>query len=88
MTGDVVQVLPNGSLQVIDRTKNLFKLSQGEYIAPEKIEQIYMLSNTIAQCFVYGNPFKDCTVAVVIPEEAWVMDWARNNVTAADVSGF
>ena len=44
MTGDVAQVYPNGSIKIIDRSKNLFKLSQGEYIAPEKIEQILTLS--------------------------------------------
>jgi len=36
-TGDVVQVFPNGSLKIIDRSKSIFKLSQGEYIAPEMI---------------------------------------------------
>ena len=47
-TGDVVQVFPNGSVKVIDRCKNIFKLSQGEYIAPEKIENIMGLSRFIA----------------------------------------
>ena len=47
-TGDVVQVFENGSVKIIDRSKNIFKLSQGEYIAPEKIENIINLSLFIA----------------------------------------
>ena len=79
LTGDVVQVYPNGSLKIIDRSKNIFKLSQGEYIAPEKIEQIMTLSQLIAQCFVYGDSFKNACVSVVFPEESEVMKWAHDN---------
>ena len=37
LTGDVAMVYPNGSLKIIDRSMNIFKLSHGEYIAPEKV---------------------------------------------------
>jgi long-chain acyl-CoA synthetase len=47
-TGDVALIYPNGSARIIDRSKNIFKLSQGEYIAPEKIENIFGLSPYIA----------------------------------------
>jgi len=47
-TGDVAMVYPNGSVRIIDRSKNIFKLSQGEYIAPEKLENIFGLSPLVA----------------------------------------
>jgi long-chain acyl-CoA synthetase len=54
-TGDVCVAFPNGALKIIDRAKNIFKLCQGEYIAPEKLENIYILSPYIGQIFVYGD---------------------------------
>ena len=68
MTGDVVQVYPNGSVKIIDRSKNIFKLSQGEYIMPEKIENVFALSPLVAQSFLYGDSLKPATVAVIVPD--------------------
>ena len=46
-TGDVGVILPNGAVKIIDRAKNIFKLSQGEYIVPEKLENVYVTSPLI-----------------------------------------
>jgi len=78
-TGDVGLVYPNGSLKIIDRSKNIFKLSQGEYIAPEKLENIFVLSPYIAQSMVCGDSLQSCTVAIVIPDELKVKEWMKAN---------
>lgn len=51
-------LLQNGALKVIDRKKNIFKLAQGEYIAPEKIETIYIRSSLVSQIFVHGETLR------------------------------
>ncbi|KAL0921941.1 hypothetical protein M5K25_005892 [Dendrobium thyrsiflorum] len=75
-TGDIGLWLPGGRLKIIDRKKNIFKLAQGEYIAPEKIENVYAKCKFIAQCFVYGDSFKSCLVAVVAVEPEILKMWA------------
>ena len=69
-SGDVGVILTkNGnSLKVIDRVKNLFKLSQGEYVAPDKVQNILIHSKYIHQIFLYGESQYNFAVALVYPE--------------------
>ena len=75
-SGDIGMWRPDGTLQIIDRKKNIFKLSQGEYVAPEKIENILSRSPLIGQCFVHGDSLQSCLVAVVVPDEDSLKNWA------------
>uniref|UniRef100_A0A8C2ANX7 Long-chain-fatty-acid--CoA ligase n=1 Tax=Cyprinus carpio TaxID=7962 RepID=A0A8C2ANX7_CYPCA len=67
-TGDIGKWLPSGVLKIIDRKKNIFKLAQGEYIAPEKIENVYIQSAQVAQVFVHGDSLQSSLVAIVVPD--------------------
>ncbi|KAI1316323.1 Long chain acyl-CoA synthetase 7 peroxisomal [Mortierella claussenii] len=75
-TGDVGQWDAQGRLILIDRVKNIFKLAQGEYIAPEKIETILAKHYLVAQVFVYGHPLQSTLVGVVVPDAYALKIWA------------
>lgn len=67
-TGDVGLIDPVGLIRIVDRKKHIFKLSQGEYVAPEKLENIFLQSAYVAQLFVYGDSMQSELVCVVVPE--------------------
>lgn len=77
-TGDIGKWLPSGVLKIIDRKKNIFKLAQGEYIAPEKIENVYVRSAPVAQVFVHGDSLQSCLVAIVVPDVEILPSFAKN----------
>jgi len=78
MSGDI-GVIINGTnaLKIIDRKKNIFKLSQGEYVAPEKLENSLKLCGVVADIFVYGDSLKSNLVAIVQADEGVLMKWAE-----------
>ncbi|KAJ0076772.1 hypothetical protein Patl1_36299 [Pistacia atlantica] len=82
-TGDIGEWQPNGAMKIIDRKKNIFKLSQGEYVAVESIENIYLQCPLIASIWVYGNSFESFLVAVVVPDKKALEDWAANHLPEA-----
>ncbi|XP_071935242.1 long chain acyl-CoA synthetase 1-like isoform X2 [Coffea arabica] len=76
-TGDIGEMSENGVIRIIDRKKNLIKLSKGEYVAVEYLEKVYCVSPTIEDIWVYGDSFKSMLIAVVVPNEENTVKWAR-----------
>eukprot|EP00879_Flechtneria_rotunda_P001890 GHRR01002062.1.p1 GENE.GHRR01002062.1~~GHRR01002062.1.p1 ORF type:complete len:668 (+),score=222.63 GHRR01002062.1:317-2320(+) len=85
-TGDIGIITPHGGLKIIDRKKNIFKLSQGEYIAVEKLEAIYKKAPSVEQVWVYGNSFKSSLVAVVVPKHDAIIEWAKGKGKSGSVA--
>ncbi|CAH8624224.1 unnamed protein product [Schistosoma intercalatum] len=56
-----------GSLMLVDRVKSIFKLAQGEYVAPEKLEALYQSCSLINQIFIDANPKSIYPVAIIVP---------------------
>ena len=70
-TGDVGRIYPNlgNGLKIVDRIKEIFKLSQGEYIIPAKLESIYSKSNLIQQIMIFGNSSLNNIIAIICPDK-------------------
>lgn len=77
-TGDIGMWLHGGRLKIIDRKKNIFKLAQGEYIAPDKVENVYAKCKFVSQCFIYGDSFNSSLVAVIAVDPDVLKNWAAS----------
>lgn len=66
-TGDVGHVDKEGHLYITDRKKDLFKLSNGKYVAPQQIESLLKQSEFVSQVVVVGAGRKQ-PAALIVPE--------------------
>ncbi|KAJ3347641.1 Long chain acyl-CoA synthetase 7 peroxisomal [Entophlyctis luteolus] len=79
-TGDIGCWDQSGRLMIVDRKKSIFKLAQGEYVAPEKVEGLLKRCSLVSQCFVYGSSSKAFLVAIVVPQRSQFMAWATKSL--------
>ena len=82
-TGDIVELRSNGvanvDVHVIDRRKNFFKLSQGQFVSPELLQGIYLQSPFVEQIYIHGDLLSDSVSAVVVPNRSYAQAFAREH---------
>jgi long-chain acyl-CoA synthetase len=66
-TGDVGHIDDAGHIFITDRKKDLFKLSNGKYIAPQQLESLLKQSEFVNQVVVVGSSRK-YPAALIVPD--------------------
>ncbi len=76
-TGDA-GYLENGELFLKERIKDLFKTSNGKYIAPQMIESLLLVDKYVDQVAIVADQHKFVS-ALIVPEFRLLEEWARDN---------
>lgn len=76
-TGDA-GYLKNGELFLTDRIKDMFKTSNGKYIAPQMVEAMLLVDKYIDQVVVVADEHKFVS-ALVVPEFRLLEEYAREH---------
>ena len=76
-TGDA-GYMKDGELFLTERIKDLFKTSNGKYIAPQQVESLLLVDKFIALVAVIADQRKFVS-ALIVPEFRLVEDWAREH---------
>ena len=78
-TGDIGEIDADGFLRITDRKKDMFKTSQGKYVAPSAIDARFKgLCPYVSELVVYGESKPYCVALVSLDTEA-ITEWARRN---------
>lgn len=75
-TGDAGRILPNGRLVIVERIKELFKTSNGKYIAPQQVENKLVVDKYIEQVAVIGD-LRKYVSALIVPAYDALKEYAN-----------
>jgi long-chain acyl-CoA synthetase len=82
-TGDLGRLDADGYLYITGRTKELYKLENGKYVAPVPLEEQLTLSPYILQCVIFGSD-RPHNVALIVPDMTALRAWAKGKGFALD----
>ena len=71
-------------MKIIGRAKDIFKLSQGEYVSPGKVEGILAQCAAIGQVFIHGSSLKSCVLGVIVPDPDTLKAWCAERKIIED----
>lgn len=86
LTGDIVEEREPDVVVVIDRRKDVLKLSQGEYVAVGSLGTVYEAGSAIVkQIYLYGNSHRSYLLAVVVLEKEMLQQALGDDPTDAQI---
>merc|ERR1712127_1162198 len=85
-TGDIGQITSLGTIQIIDRKKDLWKGPQGEYVALSKVESAVKLSPYVDIPMVYGKTGGEYPIALMCIIDGAIKKFAEDNGIVGSVA--
>jgi long-chain acyl-CoA synthetase len=78
-TGDIGELAPNGALRITDRKKDMFKTSNGKYVAPSAIDATFKgICPYVSQLVIDGEGRSYCVALIALDADA-MHAWANEN---------
>jgi len=83
-TGDIGELDEDGYIKITDRKKDIIVNSGGDNVSPQRVEGVLVFEPELSQAMVYGDK-RPHLVAVLVPDDAFIAQWARENDRKPDL---
>lgn len=88
-TGDIVEELGPDHIIIIDRRKDVLKLSQGEFVAVGPLGTVLEGGSAVLkQVYLYGNSVRSYLLAVIVPDEKALQTMLGESPSDEDIRSF
>ncbi|CAF0819334.1 unnamed protein product [Adineta steineri] len=78
-TGDIGEVYPDGTLKIIDRKKDVVKISNGEFVSLAKIEMSMKKLPIVENCCCCAKSSSAYTIALICPNSKEISRYAEKH---------